>query len=60
MKSKERSAVQKEIVSVNAQREKFLIEERKKNAAINKVATLETAMEKVIKEQAKRYNMNIQ
>ena len=60
LKSKERSAVQKEIVSVNAQREKFLIEERKKNAAINKVATLETAMEKIIKEQAGLYNMKIQ
>ena len=60
VKSKQRTAVQAEIVSVNTQREKFLIEERKKNAANNKVATLETAMEKIIEEQAGRYNMKIQ
>ena len=60
VKSKERSAVQAQILTVNAQREKFLIEERKKNAVNNNVPTLETAMEKIIKEQAARYHMIIQ
>ncbi len=60
VKSKERSAVQKDIAIVNVKRETFIAEAKRKNAENKNVATLETAMEKIIKEQAKRYNMNIQ
>ena len=60
VKSEERTALQKQIGTVNAQRETFLADARKK-AAINKTGvTLETAMEKIIKEQALRYNMKVQ
>lgn len=58
-KSKERTAVQKEIASINIKRETFLAEAKRKNAASHNVATLETAMEKIIKDQAKRFNMSI-
>ena len=59
-KSKERMTVQKEIASINIKRESFLAEAKRKNAETHKVATLETAMEKIIKDQAKRFNMSIQ
>ena len=59
-KSKERSAVQKEIAILNTQRDAYITAEKAKNA-INKnnAATLETEVEKIIKEQAKRYRMKI-
>ena len=59
-KSKERNNVQKEIETINTQREIYIAAERKKNAVKNNAQTLETAVEKIIKEQAKRYKMNIQ
>ena len=59
-KKEERSNVQKEIERVNTQREAFLIAERKKNALKNNEATMETEVEKMIRVQAKRYNMIIQ
>ena len=59
-KNEERSAVQKEILAVNAQRENFIAAERAKNAANNNAATLETEVEKVIRAQAKRFNMVIE
>jgi len=59
-KKTQRSAVQKEIETVNTQRENYIAEERKKNAARSKEATLETEVERIIKVQAKRYNMKIQ
>ncbi len=60
-KSKERSAVQKEIAILNTQRDAYIAAEKAKSATnkIN-VATLETEVEKIIKEQAKRYKMIIQ
>jgi hypothetical protein len=59
-KNAERSAVQKEIMTVNTQRENFIAAERAKNAANNNAATLESEVEKVIRQQAKRFNMVIQ
>jgi len=59
-KNAERSAVQKEIMTVNTQRENFIAAERAKAANNNNAATLETEVEKVIRQQAKRFNMIIQ
>lgn len=58
-KSKERSAVNAEIVSLNKQRDAYMAAEKAKNATNNNTATLETEVEKIIKEQAKRYKMKI-
>ena len=60
VKATERSAVQKQIETVNNQREAYLIAERKKNAGNKNTATLQSEIEKIITEQAKRYNMQIQ
>ena len=59
-KNAERGAVQKEILLVNTQRENFIATERAKAASGNNMATLETEVEKVIRGQAKRFNMVIQ
>ena len=59
-KNKERGLVQKEIENINSQREAYIATEKKKNAVKNNTPTLETEVEKIIKEQAKRYKMNIQ
>jgi hypothetical protein len=59
-KSKERGAVNAEITSLNKQRDAYIAAEKAKNAANkNNAATLETEVEKIIKEQAKRYKMKI-
>jgi hypothetical protein len=60
-KSKERNAVQKEIATLSIQREAYIAAEKAKNAANkNNAPTLETEVEKIIKEQAKRFKMVIQ
>lgn len=59
-KSKERGAVQAEITKLNSQRDAYIAAEKAKRATTkNNAATLETEVEKIIKEQAKRYKMNI-
>ncbi|MFN8244698.1 MAG: vWA domain-containing protein [Ferruginibacter sp.] len=58
-KQQERGNIQKEIEAVNTQREAYIAEQKKKNAVRNADATLETEVEKIIREQAKRYNMKI-
>jgi hypothetical protein len=58
-KTQERSSIQKEIEKVNTQREAYLVTEKTKRASGN-VATLESEIEKIIKSQAKRYNMLIE
>jgi hypothetical protein len=59
-KSKERSAVNNEIINLNKQRDAYIAAEKAKNAANkNNAPTLETEVEKIIKEQAKRYKMQI-
>jgi hypothetical protein len=59
-KSKERAEIQKEIMATNVKRESYIVTERTKRANATNTATLETEVEKIIKEQAKRYNMVIQ
>jgi hypothetical protein len=60
-KAKERSAIQKEISNLNALRNSYITEERKKRAvAANNAATLETEIEKILKEQAKRFKITIE
>lgn len=60
LKKEQRSNVQKQIESVSKERENYIADERKKNAEQNKTATLETEVEKIIKEQARRFNMKIE
>jgi hypothetical protein len=60
-KSAQRSSVQKQITDINTQREEYIAKERtKKVIAKNNAATLETQVEKTIKEQARRFNMIIE
>lgn len=58
-KAKERAAVNQQINDLNAKRDAYIAEERKKAAATKQENTLETEVEKIIKEQAKRYRMQI-
>ncbi len=58
-KSAERDRVQKEIENVNVQRNNFLTEARKRNVAAGNTPTLESEVEKIIREQAKRYRLVI-
>jgi hypothetical protein len=59
-KKEERSGIQKEILALDLQREKFLSAEKQKRSAANKVQTLQTETEKIIRAQAKRFNMVIE
>ncbi len=59
-KKVQRKAIQKEIEVINAKRESFIAMEKAKAATKNQNATLETEIERMIKEQAKRFNMIIQ
>lgn len=58
-KSKERSDIQKEILTLNAERQKFIATERQKNSANRNTQTLETETEKIIRQQAGKFNMTI-
>ena len=61
VKSKERGTVHTEIAKLNTQRDAYIAVEKAKNAANkNNAATLETEVERIIKDQAKRYKMVIQ
>lgn len=59
VKKEQRGDVQKQIETVSKQREDYITAEKKKAAEKNKTANLETEVEKIIKEQAKRFNMKI-
>jgi hypothetical protein len=59
-KTQERSNIQKEIATVSSKREAYITSERAKRANKTNQPTLETEVEKIIKTQAKRYNMVIQ
>lgn len=58
-KAKQRSMVNQQITELSAKRDSYIAEERKKRAATKQENTLETEVEKIIKEQAKRYKMQI-
>ncbi len=60
IKSSERGNIQKEITTLNTQRDSYIAAEKAKNATKNNTATLETEVEKIIKEQAQRFNMKIE
>lgn len=57
--NRQRGAIQAEIKTVNEKRDAFLAEERKRNAT-TKDATLESEIEKIVREQVKRANMRIE
>ncbi len=58
-KKKERAAIQTKIISLNQQRQQF-INNQKTNAGTGTVATLETEIERIIKEQVKRFKMKVE
>lgn len=58
-KNTERGLIQKDIAAISKQREGYIAAERAKKAATNN-ATLETEVERTIRQQAKRFNMIIQ
>jgi hypothetical protein len=58
-KNTERETIQKEIETATANRETFIAKERALNATKNNEPTLESEIEKIIKEQAAKYNMVI-
>ena len=60
VKQQERTNIQKMIETTNTQRDAYIVAEKKKNAANVKEATLETEVEKIIKEQVKRNKMKIE
>ncbi len=60
-KSQERGAIQKEMMDINKKREAYIAEEKiKKAKAGNNTQTLEGEVEKIIREQATRFNMKIE
>jgi hypothetical protein len=59
-KTAERGLIQKDILIVNTQRENYIAAEKAKVVNNNKETTLETEIEKIIKEQVKRFKMIIQ
>lgn len=58
-KSNQRTAIQKEISAVSAKREAYLTAQKARTANGNKEQTLETEIEKIIRQQAKQYNLVI-
>ena len=60
-KSNERILIQKEIREINKKREVYINDEKQRKAKNNNNAqTLETEVEKIIREQAKRFNLKIE
>ena len=58
-KTAERAQIQKEIETINTNREVYLANEKKKAVTNNQTATLESEIEKIIKKQAGRFKMVI-
>jgi hypothetical protein len=59
-KSKERTAIQKEIAAVSVKRDSFIAAEKSRRSTKNTEQTLESEIEKIIRQQAKKYNLVIQ
>jgi len=59
-KSNERTAIQKQIATVSAKREAYLTSQKAKQSTKTNEQTLETEIEKIIRQQAKKYNLVIQ
>lgn len=58
-KAAERTQIHKDIESVNTKREEWIAAEKAKRAVNTNTTTLESEIEKIIKKQAKRFNMII-
>lgn len=58
-KGQQRQAIQKEIAEVNIKREAFIKTEKSRKATAPASQTLETEIEKIIRQQAARYNITI-
>lgn len=58
-KSTERTRIQKEIENTNTKREEYIASEKKRSANQRTDQTLETEIEKIIRQQASRFNMTI-
>lgn len=58
-KREQRNSIQEQIATLSMQRDKYITEEKKRKAVLNNAATLESEVEKIIKEQALRYKMKI-
>jgi hypothetical protein len=59
LKNGERNTIQKEIAALSFKRDVFITAEKAKKNTTSTEQTLETEIEKIIKEQAKRFNMQI-
>lgn len=59
-KNKVRTSIQKQIATTSTQRELYIAGEKAKSTTGNTTATLETEIEKIIQQQAKRFNMVIE
>jgi hypothetical protein len=57
-KSKERAAIQAKIVELNRLRQQY-VDTQKKNATDTQVATLETEIERILKDQVQRFKMSV-
>jgi hypothetical protein len=58
-KRKERAAIQAKIIALNQQRQQYITDQKTKGKS-ETVATMETEVERIIKEQVKRFKMNLQ
>ncbi|MBL0356654.1 MAG: VWA domain-containing protein [Chitinophagaceae bacterium] len=58
-KTSERDSVQAEIGMLNAKRESYIVAEKAKKSTTNNEPTLETEIEKIIRGQVKRFNMQV-
>jgi len=58
-KNKERTVIQKQILTVGSQRENYIAAAKTKAASTNNTQTLESEVEKIIKTQVQRFNMKI-
>jgi hypothetical protein len=58
-KKKERAVIQTKIISLNQQRQQYINDQKKKGGGAT-VATLETEVERIIKEQVKRFKMKVE
>ncbi len=60
IKKTERTLIQKEIETLNKNRESYIAKEKTKTTTTSNQPTLESEIEKIIKEQAKRFDMIIE
>lgn len=57
-KQKERAAIQTKIIALNQQRQQYINDQKKKGTEAS-VSTMETEVERIIKEQVKRFKMSV-